>query len=148
MFLNICKQIFHIIRVRVSHKIKGVLMWDFTFKSNVCIKLKYTLISLDMHLFLYKQLGSGFSPQSCLCFQGFWRSKLLNGCLVVTKSKVSTRNTSIFKIQNQYLWSSILKLFQQCFWDSLILVYFRFNRYFTFITKEKIHFSFKYTIKT
>ena len=33
--------------------------------------------------FFYKQLGSGLSPQGCLYFQGFWDSKLLNGCLVV-----------------------------------------------------------------
>ena len=29
------------------------------------------------------QLGSGLSPQNCLYFQGFWGSKLFNGCLVV-----------------------------------------------------------------
>ena len=28
--------------------------------------------------FFYKQLGSDLSPQSCLYFQGFWDSKLLN----------------------------------------------------------------------
>ena len=34
-------------------------------------------------LFFYKQLGSCLGPQSCLYFQGFRDSKLLNGCLVV-----------------------------------------------------------------
>ena len=33
--------------------------------------------------FFYKQLGLGLSPQSCLFFQCFWDSKLLNGGLVV-----------------------------------------------------------------
>ena len=33
--------------------------------------------------FFYKQLMSGFSPESCWYFQGFRSSKLLNGCLVV-----------------------------------------------------------------
>ena len=33
--------------------------------------------------FLYKQLGSDPSPQTCLYFQNFKSSKLLNGCLVV-----------------------------------------------------------------
>ena len=33
--------------------------------------------------FFYKQLGSGLSPQFCLYFDGFWGSKLLNGCLEV-----------------------------------------------------------------
>ena len=37
---------------------------------------QYTLI-------FYKQLGSGLSPESCLYFQGFRGSKLLNGCLVL-----------------------------------------------------------------
>ena len=36
-----------------------------------------------MHLAFYEQLGPGLSPQSCLCFQDFWGSKLINGCLVV-----------------------------------------------------------------
>ena len=31
----------------------------------------------------YKQLGSDLSPQSCLYFQSFQGSELLNGCLVV-----------------------------------------------------------------
>ena len=37
----------------------------------------YTLI------FIYKQLGSGVIPQSCLYFQGFLGSKLFNVCLAV-----------------------------------------------------------------
>ena len=28
MFLNVCKQTFHISHVRISQKVKGVLMWD------------------------------------------------------------------------------------------------------------------------
>ena len=36
----------------------------------------------------YKQLGSGLSPQSCLCFQDFWSLRLLNGCLVVWQSNI------------------------------------------------------------
>ena len=35
-----------------------------------------------LHVFC-KQLDSGFSPESCLYFQDFWASKLLNECLVV-----------------------------------------------------------------
>ena len=30
---------------------------------------------------------------------------------------------------------------QWCFWNSWIVVYCSFNNYFTFITKEKLHFS-------
>ena len=36
-----------------------------------------------VHLFFYKQLGPGITPQSCLYFEVVWGSKLLNGCLVV-----------------------------------------------------------------
>ena len=36
----------------------------------------------------YKRLESGLSPQSCLYFQGFWGSKLLNDCLVVWPSNL------------------------------------------------------------
>ena len=36
-----------------------------------------------IHLAFYEQLGPGLSPQSCLYFQDFWGSKLINGCLVV-----------------------------------------------------------------
>ena len=36
---------------------------------------------LSLYVF-YKQLRSGRTTQSCLYFQGFWGSKLLNGCLV------------------------------------------------------------------
>ena len=31
--------------------------------------------------------------------------------------------------------------FSQCFWDSWIVVFCRFNSYFTLITKVKLHFS-------
>ena len=41
-----------------------------------------------------KHLGSGLSPQICLYFQGFWGSKLLNSCLVV-----SPRNLCLQGIQ-------------------------------------------------
>ena len=37
----------------------------------------------SVHLFFYKQLGLGLSPQHCLYFQGFWDSTFLNDCLVV-----------------------------------------------------------------
>ena len=40
------------------------------------------------YTFVYKQVGSGPSPQSCLYFQGFWGSKLFNGCLVVWPSHI------------------------------------------------------------
>ena len=42
-----------------------------------------SITDIVLHLFFYKELGSGLSPQSCLYFQGFRGSKLLNGCLVV-----------------------------------------------------------------
>ena len=41
--------------------------------------------------FFYKQLMSGFSPESCWYFQGFRSSKLLNGCLVDWPSNLCLR---------------------------------------------------------
>ena len=70
----------------------------------------YDTLSVSEYTFYYKQLRSRLSPHSCLYFQGFRDSKLLNGCLVVWPSKpMPARNTMIFRIQNQYLWSMILK---------------------------------------
>ena len=46
--------------------------FTFTF-SHFCYKL----------IFIYKQPWTGLSSQSCLYFQGFLDSKLLNDCLVV-----------------------------------------------------------------
>ena len=46
---------------------------------------------------------------------------------------MSTTNAIIFKIQNLYLWSMI--------WNSWIVGYCSFNNCFTFITKDKLHFS-------
>ena len=40
-------------------------------------------IDEEIQLFFYKQLRPGLNPESCLNFQGFWGSKLLNGCLMV-----------------------------------------------------------------
>ena len=60
---------------------------------------------------------------------------------ILTKSSMSTINTIISRIQDRYLWSVILEFSQLCFRDSLILVYCRFNSYFMFITKEKLHLS-------
>ena len=50
---------------------------------------------MDIHFF-YKQLGSGLSPQSCLYFEGFGDSKLLNGCLVVWTSNLCLRGIHQF----------------------------------------------------
>ena len=39
-------------------------------------------LSCSHYTFLiYKQLGSGHSPQSCLYFQGFWGLQLLSGLI-------------------------------------------------------------------
>ena len=53
-------------------------MWFHTKKMRMKINIKYTIF--------YKQLGSDLSPQICFYFQGFWRSKMLNGCLIFSPS--------------------------------------------------------------
>ena len=48
-------------------------------------------------LFFYKELvGSALSPQSCLYFQGFQGSNLLNVCLVVLPSNLCLRGIEWF----------------------------------------------------
>ena len=53
-----------------------------TFYYNLFWQMNNIKKSTKVLHFCYKQLGSGLSPQSCLYFQGFWGSKLLNNpCL-------------------------------------------------------------------
>ena len=68
----------------------------------------------DVHLFtlifFYKQLASGLSSQSYLYFQGFYGSKLLDGCLVVWPSNLCLRGILQFSgfktdIYNQWFWN-------------------------------------------
>ena len=66
----------------VSVTVKTTSSYDvllLNFSKNIFF---ITLISVHF-IFLYKRLGSGFRPQSCLFFQVFQGSKLLNRCLVV-----------------------------------------------------------------
>ena len=110
-------------------------------------KSKYFFIfnSLNYEINFYFLYFEGFSPQSCLYFLGFWGSKLLKGCFVVSPSNLclwGMQQLSGFKWY--FLWE-ILKFSQQCFSDSWILVYCRFNNYFTFISMEKLHFSLIYS---
>ena len=46
-------------------------------------KPQLIIITAVNYTFFYKQLGSGRSPQSCLYFQDFQGSKLLNSCLAI-----------------------------------------------------------------
>ena len=60
----------------------GGLQYDLTHQLEVLSFSKFCFLLLK-YSFFHKQQGSGLSPQSWLYFQGFWSSKLLNGCLVV-----------------------------------------------------------------
>ena len=113
----------------------GVLITLLSINQNQRDSFTIAIFYFTLIIF-YKQLGSGLSPRSCLCFQGFRGPKLFNGYLVVWPS-----NPYLQGIPNRYLWSVILKFSQKCFWDSRILVYCRFNSYSTLIAKEKLHFS-------
>ena len=64
-------------------------MW-ICYCNILCIRSrKGGIVKRDtLHLFFYKQLGLDFSPQSCLYFQNFQGSKLLNGYLVVWPSNL------------------------------------------------------------
>ena len=63
--------------------------------------------ALRIKYIFYKQLGSGLSRQSCLYFQGFRGSKLLNGCLAVWTSNLclpGIQEFSQFKINIYDQW--------------------------------------------
>ena len=84
-----------------------LVFWMLTWDTVMFLKwLLYSIylfkeIMETLHLFFYKQLGSGLRLQSCLYFQGFLGSKSFNGCLI--KQLLSVRNLIIFKIQSWYL---------------------------------------------
>ena len=59
-------------------------------------------------LFLNKQLESGLNPQSCF---NIFRVLGAQSCLVVWPSNLCEEYSN-FQIQNQYLWSVILKFYQ------------------------------------
>ena len=113
----------------------GVLITLLSINQNQRDSFTIAIFYFTLIIF-YKQLGSGLSPRSCLCFQGFRGPKLFNGYLEVWPS-----NPYLQGIPNRYLWSVILKFSQKCFWDSRIFVYCRFNSYSTLIAKEKLLFS-------
>ena len=60
-------------------------MWKNTKCVNKHLIFDFIFIILR---FLYKQLGPSVSPQNCLYSQGFWRSNMLSGCLVVGPSNL------------------------------------------------------------
>ena len=62
---------------------------------------------IDYTYFVYKQLGSGLNPQSCLYFQGFGGSKLLNGCLIVWRSNLCLRGIQKFSRFKIYINTKI-----------------------------------------
>ena len=64
----------------------------------------HSYCTLILHSFFYKQLGSGFSPQSCLYFPSFRGSKLLNGCLVFWPSKLCVRGIQKFTEYKIYIY--------------------------------------------
>ena len=113
--------------------LRSVRVFFFLVFLNCCF-----LVHLKMVPLLEGFSEIKFKPQpSKLYFQGFRGSKLLNGCLAVWPNNLCARNTVIFRIQNWYLWSAIVKFSCYCFWEIWIFVYCWFNSYFTFITKEK-----------
>ena len=101
---------------------------------------------LAPRLTFYKQLGLGFSLQSCLYFQDFWGSKLLNGCLVVQTivflANIGLRGIQQFSIDLKLIFMiSDCKTFPILLLIQLNFVHCQFNSYFSFIAKEKLYFS-------
>ena len=68
----------HLRRSLFFNKVAGLrLQYCKIFKKTFLTEHLWTITSV------YKQLGSGPSPHSCLYFQNFQGSNWLNGCLIV-----------------------------------------------------------------
>ena len=87
---------------------------------------------------LYKKLGSGLSPQSCLYFQGFWGSKLLNGCLVVWPSKHVYEEYSNFQYSK---WSVILNFLSSAFGTVEFWCIVGLTAILRLLQMQELHFS-------
>ena len=103
---------------------------------------------LQIYFFVYELLGSGLSPQSCLYFQGFPESKLLNGCLAVWSSNLCLQGKQWFlgfkieKMISDFKTFPIMLLSMEIYLHVLRQPNVdAFNNHFTFATKEKLRFS-------
>ena len=72
-------------------------------------RFESAVVYYDMYFF-YKQLGSGLNRQSCLYFQGFRGSKLLNGYLVFDQA------TCVCEECNNFPWFE-LNIYDQWFYS-------------------------------
>ena len=82
----------YVFKLNLGSDCLELCFWTVTFKTifdSVILQKYQSLLNQSFkhnstHMpFLYKKLGPGLSSESYLYFQGFRRSKLLNGCLVV-----------------------------------------------------------------
>ena len=96
----------------------------------------YTLI------FIYKQLGSSLSLQSCLYFQVFLVSKLHNGFLVVWPSKLCLRGIQQFQGSKSAFIICYLKIIPKRFLRQLNVCVLSAWQLFFVYCKGKTSFSF------
>ena len=81
-------------------------------------------------------------PWKLLIFSRFLGSKLLNGSLVVWPSNLYCKECSNFQDSKSIFMISDFNIFPIIFLRQLNFgIFFWFNNYFTFITKENLHFS-------
>ena len=91
-------------------------------------------------LFFTSNYGQASALKVSYIFKVFGaQSCLINGCFVVWPSNLCLRGIQKLSGFKTDQWSQNFP--KKCFWESWILVHCRFNRYFTLITKKKLHFS-------
>ena len=95
---------------------------------------------LDTPLY-FKPRMTGLSPQSCLYFQAFRGSKLLNGRLVVLQSNYVCDENNNFQDSKLMFKISNFKIPNNAFHAAEFWCIVGLTVIFTFITKEKLHFS-------
>ena len=112
----------------------------FTNIPYICIFIIFRVFIFNVHLYFFKQLWSELSPESCLYFQGFRGSKLLNGFLLVWQS-----NLAFEKSSNLLDSKSIFMICDFEFFPTMLPRQLNFGALsvsilFTFIAKEKLNF--------
>ena len=107
VLLSICVQpqnfVWFLVNFSVALLIKVLLIKKSVYYRKIKMIWDYT--------FFYKQLGSDLNSQSCLYFQRFRGSELLNGCLIIWPSNLCEEYNNFQNSRSMYLITDF-KVFQ------------------------------------
>ena len=112
MFRNVCKQTFHIFYVRMSQKVKGVLMWNFQYIIFTWRRRHWQIWNLRMCIFVYTLSISIFRSSRPKMFRKKLLLKISQNSEEITCASVSLACNFIkiklwyrcFPVQNTLWW--------------------------------------------